>query len=133
MAQTPNFLITEVASNQNQKEVTINQAFIELEAALSNPITIMLSDADYTLTGGEDGQALGNLAFQFTGTLTASRHIIIPNQPKLYLIMNNTSASLGEDLIVKCLSGAGSTFSLGTSSSMYTIIYCDGTNVVGVN
>ena len=132
MSHTPNLLITEVAANQNSKETTINQAIIELEAAFTNAITIALPDADYTLTATEDGQAYGNLAFQFTGTITATRHILLPNTPKLYLVMNNTSASLGESLVFKCATGAGSTVSVGTSSSTYTIIFSDGTNVVGV-
>ncbi len=132
MAQTPNLLITEVLASQNQKEVTINQAFVELEAAMTNAITIAMTDADLTLTSTEDGQAYGNLAFQFTGTITATRHINLPNTPKLYLIMNNTSASLGESLIIKCATGAGSTVSVATSSSLYTVVFCDGTNVVGI-
>jgi hypothetical protein len=132
MSQTPNLLITEVAANQNQKEVTINQAIIELEAAFTSAVTIAMTDADYTLTATEDGQAYGNLAFQFTGTITANRHIILPNTPKLYLIMNNTNASLGVDLIIKCATGGGSTVSVAVSSSLYTIVFCDGTNVVGI-
>lgn len=127
MSQTPNLLITEIAANQNQKEVTANQAIIELEAALTNALTVAMSDADYTLTATENGQALGNLAFVFTGTITALRHIIVPNKPKLYLVMNGTSASLGFSLTVKTAAGTGITIPTGTSA--YTLLFCDGVNV----
>jgi hypothetical protein len=130
VTQTPNFLITEIASNQNQKEVTANQAFVELEAALSNAITIAMSDADYTLTATENGQALGNLAFVFTGTITALRNVIVPNQKKLYLVMNGTSASLGFSIEVKTSAGTGVTITNGTTA--YTLVYCDGVNVVAI-
>ncbi len=132
MAQTPNLLITEVLASQNQKEVTINQAFVELEAAMTNAITIAMTDADLTLTATEDGQAYGNLAFQFTGTITVTRNILLPNTPKLYLVMNATNPSLCESLVIKCATGGGSTVTIGNSASVYTIVFCDGTNVVGI-
>lgn len=128
MAQTPNFDITEVAANQNQKEVTINTGFVELEAALSNFLAITMTDADYTLTTGEGGQALGNVAFQFSGFISADRHIIVPVNKKLYLIMNNTSTSLGFNLTVKTPSGTGVV--VAPNNLRYTWVFCDGTNVV---
>ncbi len=73
MAQTPNFDITEVAANQNQKETTINTGFVELEAALSNFLAIAMPDADYTLSTGEGGQALGNVA-PLVSADTAAKH-----------------------------------------------------------
>jgi hypothetical protein len=132
MATTPNLSITEVSASQNAKEVTINTALVELEAAFTSAITIALADADYTLSSVEDGEAYGHLAFQFTGTLTATRHIILPNTPKLYLVLNNTNASLGESLVIKCASGSGSTVTVPQSASTYTVVFCDGTNCCGI-
>ncbi len=116
-----------MAASQNQKEVVINQAFIELEAALTNPITIALPDADYTLNATEDGQALGNMAFLFTGTITANRNIIVPNNPKLYLVQNATNLSLGFGLTIKTALGAGAT--IPNTADQYTFVYCDGVAV----
>ena len=132
MAQTPNLSITEVLASQSQKEVTINQAFVELEAALTSAVVIAMTDADLTLTATENGQAYGNLAFQFTGTLSATRHILLPNTPKLYLVMNATNPSIGESLVFKCATGSGSTVTVAQNGSVYTIFFCDGTNVVGI-
>lgn len=131
MAQTPNFDITEVAANQNQKEVTINTGFVELEAAVSSYLAISMPDADYTLTTGEGGQALGHVAFQFSGFITADRNIIVPVNKKLYLVMNNTSTSLGFNLTVKTPSGTG--VSIAPDNARYTLVYCDGTNVVAAS
>lgn len=130
MAQTPNLLITEVAANQNQKEVTINTAFTELEAALTNVLDILMPDADYTLGAGEGGQALGNLAFVFSGVLTEQRNIFVPNNKKLYLIMNATEASLGMNLNVTTEGGSGVV--VACNAAQYVWLYCDGTNVVAI-
>lgn len=128
MAQTPNLLITEIAANQNQKEVTANTAFVELEAALTNLAAITMTDADYTLSAGEGGQALGNMCFKFSATLTANRNIIVPTNKKLYAVQNATTG--GHNLVVKTSGGTGVT--IEPSSTSYAIVYCDGTNVVQV-
>lgn len=128
MTQTPNLLITEIAANQNQKEVTANNAFIELEAAMTNLLAVTMTDADLILTATEGGQALGNIAFVFSGTLTANRNIIVPANKKAYFVINNTTG--GHNLVVKTSGGTGVTVAVATTP--YTICYCDGTNVVEV-
>lgn len=128
MAQTPNLLITEIDANQNQKEVTCNTAFVELEAAMTDIIQITMSDADYTLGAGEGSQALANLVFQFFGTITAERNIILPNNKKLYLVQNATELSFGLSIVVKTSAGTGVT--IQCDATKYQLLYCDGTNVV---
>src|ERR1700735_3077290 len=83
-----NFSISHVAANQNQKEVTINQAIDEIVGALSNILSVATAGADVTLTTTEGGQAYGNLAFQFTGALGAAHNVIVPATPKLYIVQN---------------------------------------------
>lgn len=129
MAQTPNLLLTEVAANQNQKEVTVNDALINLDGAIAGQVSIAMTDADYTLSTGEGNQALGNMAFQFTGTLSAGRNIIVPASKKIYFIQNSTTG--GHDLTVKTPSGSG--VSVTVSSTSYTIVYSDGTNVLAAS
>lgn len=130
MSSTPNLSITEVAANQQQKETTINTAFIELEAALTNVLDITMTDADYTLGTGENGQALANLAFVFSGIITEQRNIFVPNNRKLYLVMNATEASLGFDLNITTETGSGVV--IPCDAGQYTWVYCDGTNVVAI-
>jgi hypothetical protein len=134
MSQTPNLLITEIDANQSQKEVTANNAFVELDGAITALLSVSMTDADYTLSATEGGEALGHAAFTFSGTLSADRHIIVPATPKSYLVQNNTSAggspSADRNLIVKTSGGSGVT--VGVSSTDYVAVYCDGTNVLPV-
>lgn len=127
MAQTPNLLITEIAANQNQKEVTANTAFLELEGALTDLVIIATADANVTLTTAEGGQALDHMCFSFTGALTAGRNIVVPTNKKLYAV--NNACTGGFSLTVKTPSGTGVALAASTT---YTLLYCDGTNVVAV-
>lgn len=126
MSQTPNLKITEIAANQNQKEVTANQAFIEFDGAITDLLSVAMTDANYTLNSSEGGEALAHMAFTFSGTLSADRNIIVPVNKKLYLVQNNTTG--GHNLTVKTSGGTG--VAIAVSATSYTIVYCDGTNVV---
>jgi hypothetical protein len=123
---TPDLLISHIATNQNQKEVTANTAFDELDGALTALLSKAFpSDADYTLTATEGGEAYGNIAFKFTGTISAPRNIIVPATTKLYIVSNATTGGFG--IQIKTPSGTGITVGNGTG---YAILYCDGINVV---
>jgi len=94
-----------------------------IEAAIAGRVSIAMSDADYTpsaLNGTSDEAR--NMVLRFTGSLTATRNIIIPTQPKLYILDNATNRSL----VLKTIAGAGVTVLAGTSAALR----CDGTNVV---
>lgn len=129
MAQTPNLLITEILANQNQKEVTANNAFLELEGALTDLVIIATANADVTLTTGEGGQALDHMCFQFTGAMTGAHNVIVPVNKKLYVVCNATTG--GFALTVKTPSGTG--IAVPPNSALYQILYCDGTNVVSIS
>ena len=129
MSQTPNLEITEVSANQNQKEATISTGFVEFDGAIAGLLVKAMSDADYTLTTGEGGEALGNMSFQFTGTLSATRNIIAPNNKKIYFVQNNTTG--GHALTFKTSAGTG--VSIAVSATAYTIVYCDGVNIVAAS
>ncbi len=62
---------------------------------------------------------------QYTGVLTGSINVIVPTTPQLYFVYNNTTGPY--TLTVKTASGTGVEVTQGTN----TILYCDGTNVVG--
>jgi len=122
---TPNLDISHIATNQNQKEATANAAFDELDGALTALLLKALpADADYTLTATEGGEALGNIAFKITGTITADRNIIVPAKPKLYIVYNGTTG--GFNLVIKTAAGTGVTVA---NAAGYRVVYCDGTDV----
>lgn len=90
MSTTPNLLIDLVSASQNNKEVTLNTALIDLDAAIGGVEYIELTDADYTVL---QATALETMLFVFRGVLSASRHIILPANSKPYIIVNETVGS----------------------------------------
>lgn len=129
---TPNLAITHIAASQNQKEVTANAAFDDLDVALTNNITEIVPDNHIALSNDD---ALRNMVFIFTGTLTAPRGITLPASKKLYIVSNQTSGSgspvgTGWPLTFGTASSpTGRVATVEANSSMYVILYCDGVNV----
>lgn len=120
---TTNLNIPDISSSQSQKEVTANQAHDKLDLALTDLEAIAFSDADFTLTSP---QALENMIFNCTGTLTALRNLIVPTNKKLYIVINATGGGFG--ITVKTSAGTGITVANGATR----ILYCDGTNVIAI-
>lgn len=75
---------------------------------------------DYVLTGAE----LNRIAYNFTGTLTGNRNVIVPPTVQQYWVTNATTGSF--TLTIKTASGTGPNVAQGAS----TICYSTGTNVV---
>jgi len=86
------------------------------------------SDADLTLgyTDSNGSQIFRNLVLNVTssGSLTATRNLIVPTTAKQYYIFNNTSGS--QSITVKTSAGTGVIVPNGGKA----LVYCDGTNVV---
>lgn len=120
MATTPNLLITHIAANQAQKEVTANAAFDALDKALCQSVAIVLADANLTLS---DAQMLGNLSVKFTGTQTVTRTITVPARSKLLLVENATTG--GVNLNVKTPTGSP----IAIPPDERKLLYCDGTTL----
>jgi len=118
---SPYILISHIAAAQDQKEVTANGAFDGIDAAINLKVGVPMTDADLTLTQLQLG---GGFLFVLTGTLTATRNVIVPTVNRVFAIKNSTT---GGDVLVKTLAGTGITV---TSAQGYTILCCDGTNVV---
>jgi len=78
------------------------------------------SDADYTLSAAEDN----NDILVISGTLTATRNIVISLTPRQRTVHNNT----GQSLQFIGASGTGVT----VATAKRAIIYSDGTNIVRV-
>jgi len=121
---TPNLGLAHIAASQNQKEVTANADLDGLDLALTNPTTINLTDAPYVMTAAI---ANGNMAFTFTGALTANRLITLPSK-KVYVVWNETTG--GQTLTFgTTLVGRTAQVAPLSSPAYYTVLYCDGTNV----
>ncbi len=124
---SPNLAITHISASQNQKEVTANTAFDELDKALTDRISIAMTDANYVLSTAEGGEALGHLVYVFTGALTADRNIVVPANTKLYVVSNQTTG--GHNITVKTAAGTG----IAVTNSDFQFLYCDGTNVISIH
>ena len=75
---------------------------------------------DYVLTGSE----LNRIAYNFTGTLTGNRNIIVPGTVQQYWVSNSTTGAF--TLTIKTAGGTGVTISSGQRG----IFYSDGADVV---
>lgn len=94
-----------------------------LEQAICGSITIVMINANYTLTDSNYVvNEARNAAIVATGTNAAVRDIIAPLVKKLYVVKNGTTG--GFDIRIRASSGLAVTIPNGAT----TIVYCDGTN-----
>jgi hypothetical protein len=96
-----------------------------VEQAITGVQSIVMSDANYTLTdfNGITNEAR-NAVLVVTGTNAAVRDLIPPVQKKLYTIANNTTG--GFAIRVIGVSGTGVNIPNGATC----LVFCDGTNFV---
>jgi len=99
-----------------------------LEQAITGVQSIVMSDANYTLTNfnGITNEAR-NAVLVITGTNNAIRDLIPPVVEKLYTIVNNTTG--GYAIRVIGASGTG----VNIPNGVTTLVYCDGTNFYAGN
>ncbi|MFZ0797984.1 MAG: hypothetical protein WCA13_14370 [Terriglobales bacterium] len=105
MSTTPNFNWPLIATNQASPEVTHNAAMELIDAAWGGLFSKVLSDADYTLNTAAVPSEAADLFYEFTGTLTANRNIIVPANKKAYAVWNNATSPY--TLTIKTASGTG--------------------------
>ncbi len=120
MTTSPNLGIAHVASNQNQKEVTINDAVDALDNAENAVLGITLSDADYTLSATEANR---NGLLVFTGTLTAARTVTLPGNARRIAVRNATAGGFALNFTY-----AGGT-PVSVASGSNALLHGDGTNL----
>lgn len=96
-----------------------------LEQAITGVTSVVMSDANYTLTSfnGITDEAR-NAVLVVTGTNSAQRDLIPPVVKKLYTVVNNTTG--GQAIRVIGVSGTGVVIPNGATC----LVYCDGTNFV---
>lgn len=96
-----------------------------IEQAISGYVTQTITDGvDTTITipNGASGVAR-NMYIEATGTLTASRNLVVPANKKLYFIYNNTTG--GFPIVVKVSGQTGIT----VPNQAKVSLVCDGTDV----
>lgn len=133
MATSPNLEITHIEQSQSQKEVTANEAFNVLDAALSQ-ITITLTSGSpatqttYALSETTTPQEWQYGILNFTGSPGLNKDILFPLNKKFYIVYNGTNVTLR-------LTVAGSPTPTGVTvdAGDTTIVRCDGTNIVEVS
>ncbi len=128
MPNTPYLGIPQVSASQNQKEVTINDAILALEAATNAVLTVDYTGVTtYTLTAT---QATRNMIFKLTNASSAS----ILNFPiaingaslnRTFVVRNES----GQAQTIKFASGAGSTVVVPNGAARL-IAALDGTNMI---
>jgi hypothetical protein len=94
-----------------------------LEQAITGVQSIVMTNADYTLTNfnGTSDEAR-NAVLVVTGTNSASRKIITPLVEKTYIVYNNTTGGFAITI-------GGATGSVATiPNGVTTLVYCNGTN-----
>ena len=96
-----------------------------VEQAIAGVATIVMTDANYTLTNfnGVSDEAR-NAVLVVTGTNSAVRDVIPPVVEKLYTVVNNTSG--GYAIRVIGATGTGVTIQNGFTA----LVYCNGTNFI---
>jgi hypothetical protein len=104
-----------------------NTVFQLLEDALTKRVNLTLSGSDITLTAlNYASDQARSLCLNLSGTLTANVNVIVPAVSHMYLVTNNTSGTF--TVTVKTASGTG----VSVTGAGITLVYCDGTNVVGM-
>jgi hypothetical protein len=96
-----------------------------LEQAITGVQSIVMTDANYTLTSfnGISDEAR-NAVLVVTGTNNAIRDLIPPVVEKLYTIVNNTTGGFA----IRVIGGSGTGVNIPNGATC--LVYCDGTNFV---
>ena len=104
-------------------QTTNNNLGALIEQAIVGVTTVDVTSGDVTLTSfnGTIDEAR-SAVLVVNGSNTVARNVIIPNEPKTYIVTNNTSKNVG----IKTTSGTAFLCAAGTQ----TIVYCDGNDVV---
>ena len=104
-------------------QTTNNNLGALIEQAIAGITTVNVTAGDVTLTSfnGTLDQARSAVLI-VNGSNVVAREVTIPNEPKTYIVTNNTSQTVG----IKTTSGAAFSCAAGTQ----TTLYCDGSNGV---
>ena len=99
---------------------TVNNGITSLvDSAIAGTSAITMSDADYTLSVGSGAaDEARQMVLVVTGTLTADRHLVVPDASKLYIVQNNTTGGFSIRVAIS-VGGAGVDVLNGLSAFIY--------------
>jgi hypothetical protein len=123
---TANLGIPYIAAAQNQPEVTANDAFDRIDAAMNGEVSFALTDVALAIVL-TPAQFASAFVLVFTGALTNGRNVIVPTSKRFFVALNSSTG--GFPLVVKTPTGTGVVVS---ATAGYVLLYCDGTNVIAV-
>jgi hypothetical protein len=112
---TPNLNITHIVTAQAQKEVTANEAFDALDAALCGELSLDFTSGNVSLS---DAQFRGSIAFR-AANLSVARDLTVPAIKRLFVASNKDGTNT---LTMK----RGST-SIAVAAGAVALLYADGT------
>lgn len=123
MSSTPILAIPEVATNQNQKETTINTAIAILEAAMNDNQSIDFSGGDVTLTSTEFNR---NFLIRCTGQ-TQARVMSVPTNDRWFAVENAGAHNITVDIDGQAFAG------ITVEPGKTMLLVSDGTTIISVS
>lgn len=115
--------------NQSQSAfiVSTGTAWFTVGKGLQNNFSVTVLNLNVAGSSNvtETSAQAQNIIQQFTGALTGDISVNVPTTPQIYYLYNNTTGS--HTLTFKTTGGTGVAVAQGTN----TLVYCDGTNIVG--
>lgn len=121
MANTPILDIVQVATNQNQKETTINTGFAVLEAACNDALVI-IGSGNRTVT---KAQFTRSFHLRFTG-VSGTATITVPQTPRFFALSNEGSG------VITVTTGAVGALTVEVAAGIRALLISDGTNIHAV-
>lgn len=116
MANTPNLAIVQVATNQANKEVTINDGLTNLDKALTEATIVDIAEANYAMPLLTVQR---NIVVGVTNTGTTKRTVTLPQTKRLYVFRNADDADV--------VAIARGTTTIDVAAGSWVLIYTDGT------
>jgi hypothetical protein len=119
MSASPNLAIPHVVSNQNSKEVTINEAVDALDRALNDAVDLDCAAGDTTIAAADFA---ANARFRLTGTPAAAFNLTVPASKRLFVVANEAGQ------VATVTTGAGATVAVAAGER--AVLYGDGAGVL---
>jgi hypothetical protein len=116
------------AQSQSAFIVSTGTAWFTVGKGLQNNFSVTVLNLNVAGSANitETSAQAQSIIQQFTGILTGNIQVIMPATPQLYFVYNNTTGPY--TLTVSCIGGGASVL---VTQGTNTILYCDGTNIVG--
>lgn len=126
MSTTDNLALTLIETSQAQKEVTANQAFAALDAAICESLTFEVGDGANEPTEAQVREAVRILLVAGSPAPSGAVTVTLPAVKRLLIISN----ACGEEAAVGCDGGSES---VAVADGASALIYCDGAEVYGIS